>query len=268
MSETPRSESNGPSPPPRAVVRRSRPISLIWVIPIVAALTGGFLAWKAISEQGPTITILFDSADGLEADKTKIKYKDVELGTVDSIKLTKDLKQVAVTASLVAGTDKYLTENTRFWVVRAEISAGQVTGLGTVLGGAYIGVDLSKEGKKTKSFVGLEKVPIITSTDEGTIFSLHAESITAINVGTPVFYHSFRVGQLVSSQLDESGAFVDLQVFVRAPYDDRVDSETRFWNSSGIDMALDSEGVRIDTPSVIARQSAHGGISRQSVAAD
>jgi paraquat-inducible protein B len=233
-------------------VRKSRPISIIWLIPIVAALTGGFLAWKTISEQGPTITILFDSADGLEADKTKIKYKDVEIGTVDSIALTKDLKQVKVTASLVAGTDKYLTENTRFWVVRAEISAGQVTGLGTVLGGAYIGVDLSKQGKKTKSFVGLEKVPIVTSSDEGKIFSLRAESISNINVGTPVFYHSFRVGQVVSSQLDESGAFVDIQVFVRAPYDDRVDSETRFWNSSGIDMVVDSDGVRIDTPSVIS----------------
>jgi paraquat-inducible protein B len=252
MSEMPRNESSGSSPPPRAVVRKSRPISIIWLIPIVAALTGGFLAWKAISEQGPTITILFDSADGLQAEKTKIKFKDVVIGSVDEIALTKDLKQVAVTASLVAGSERYLTENTRFWVVRAEISAGQVTGLGTVLGGAYIGVDLAETGKKTKKFVGLEKAPIITSNDEGTLFSLHAESITAINLGTPVFYRSFRVGQVVSSDLDESGAFVHVQVFVRAPYDERVNSETRFWNSSGIDVVVNSEGVQIDTPSVMS----------------
>jgi paraquat-inducible protein B len=240
-------------------VRKSKPISIIWLIPVVAALTGGFLAWKTISEQGPTITILFESADGLAADKTKIKFKDVEIGSVDSIRLTKDLKQVEVTASLVAGTDRYLNENTRFWVVRAEISAGQVTGLGTVLGGAYIGVDLSEEGKKTKQFVGLEKAPIITSNDEGTLYTLHAESITAINIGTPVFYHSFRVGQVVSSDLDESGAFVNIQLFVRSPYDERVDSETRFWNSSGIDVVVNSDGVQIDTPSVISMMI--GGIS-------
>ena len=124
---------------------------------------GGWLVYKAISEKGPTITITFKSAADLEAGKTKIKYKDVELGVVDSIVLSKDLSEVIVIAELVKEAKKFLSENTRFWVVRARVAAGSVSGLGTLFSGAYIGLDPGKPGKPANQYKGLEVPPVVTA---------------------------------------------------------------------------------------------------------
>ena len=133
---------------PEADIRtKKRRISIVWLVPLVAVVIGGWLVYKAVSEKGPTVTITFKSADGLEAGKTKIKYKDVELGLVNSIVLSKDLSQVIVTAELVKQAENFISENTRFWVVRARVAAGGVSGLGTLFSGAYIGLDPGKPGK-------------------------------------------------------------------------------------------------------------------------
>ncbi|UCE53918.1 MAG: MCE family protein, partial [Desulfobacterales bacterium] len=147
---------------PEAVVQTRRQISIVWLVPVVAILIGGWLAYKAISEKGPTITITFSTAEGLEAGKTKIKYKNVEVGQVEAIELSKDLTHVEVTAELVKGAEDYLMENTRFWVVRARVAAGEVSGLGTLFSGAYIGMDPGKSGKPTRHFKGLEIPPVVT----------------------------------------------------------------------------------------------------------
>ena len=121
---------------PEADIRtKKRRISIVWLVPLVAVVIGGWLVYKALSEKGPTITITFKSADGLEAGKTKIKYKDVELGLVNSIVLSKDLSQVIVTAELVKQAKNFISESTRFWVVRARVAAGGVSGLGTLFFG-------------------------------------------------------------------------------------------------------------------------------------
>jgi paraquat-inducible protein B len=152
-------EETSPSGTAQAVVQTKKGISIVWVVPLVAILIGGWLAYKAITEKGPSITITFENAEGLEAGKTKIKFKNVEIGQVESIHLGDDLEQVIVTADLVKESESYLTENTRFWVVRARIAGGEVSGLGTLFSGAYIGIDPGKHGKPARSFQGL-KTPI------------------------------------------------------------------------------------------------------------
>ena len=123
---------------PEANIRtRKRRISIVWLVPLVALVIGGWLVYKALSEKGPIITITFKSADGLEAGKTKIKYKDVELGQVGSIALSDDLSQVIVKAELVKQAENFLSQNTRFWVVRARVAAGGVSGLGTLFSGRW-----------------------------------------------------------------------------------------------------------------------------------
>ena len=126
---------------PEAVVTTRSGISIVWLIPIVAALIGGWIAYKAFSETGPTVTISFETAEGLVAGKTLVKYKDVEVGLVEEVVLEDDLDSVLVTVQMHKGSKQFLTEGTRFWVVRARISAGSVSGLGTLLGGAYIGME-------------------------------------------------------------------------------------------------------------------------------
>jgi paraquat-inducible protein B len=232
------------------VEAHSRRISAVWAIPLVAVLIGAFLVYQTLSERGPTVTISFEAAEGMEAGKTKIKYKDLDVGTVDAITLAEDLSHVTVSASFVKGAERYLTENTRFWVVRAQVSAGRVTGLGTLFSGAYIGIDPSTEGKAQRSFVGLEVQPIVTADEAGRLYTLTSPTGGSFNIGAPVYYRRIQVGEVVSYELSESGQSVTVQVFVRTPHDARVGSNTRFWNASGIDITLSAEGIEVDSASV------------------
>jgi len=247
--ETPRKEIH--ELPEAVVSTRRRQISIVWVVPLVALLIGGWLIYKAISEKGPTITISFKSAEGLEAGKTKIKYKDVELGQVTEIRLTPDLTRVLVTAELVKAAEDFLSANTRFWIVRARVAAGQVSGLGTLFSGAFIGLDPGKPGLPASHFEGLETPPVVTTDLPGRHFMLQASRLGSIDIGAPVFYRQIKVGQVVGYLLKDDGMAVDVRIFVNAPFDKYVFKNTRFWNASGLDIALDASGIRINTESVV-----------------
>ncbi len=237
---------------PEAVVSsRRRQISIVWVVPLVAFLIGAWLVYKAVSEKGPTITISFKSAEGLEAGKTKIKYKDVELGQVTEIRLTPDLSRVRVTAELVKAAEDFLSANTKFWVVRARVAAGQVSGLGTLFSGAYIGLDPGKPGMPGTQFVGLETPPVVTTDLPGRHFRLHASRLGSIDIGAPVYYRQIKVGQVVSYKLEEDGQAVTIRIFVNDPIDKLVFKNTRFWNASGLDFAVDANGIRVNTESIV-----------------
>ncbi len=235
-----------------AKVKSGRSFSMIWIVPVLALLIGGWLAVKAISEKGPTITITFATAEGLEAGKTKIRYKDVEVGQVEEISLSPDLKGVIVTAELNKGAKKYLTDKTRFWVVRATVRGGSVSGLGTLLAGAYIGIDPVEAGQPTTSFKGLEVPPVITSGLPGRHFWLRADTLGSLNIGAPVYYRQIQVGQVVSYKFGEDGQSVDLQLFIEAPHHTRVTDNTRFWNASGVDVTLNAQGLKVDTQSLVS----------------
>jgi paraquat-inducible protein B len=249
---TPAAEARGPEAPPAAVVEAKSRFSFVWLVPIVAALIGAWLAYTAFSERGPEITITFESGEGLAAGKTKVKYKDIEVGMVQSVELADDLSHVVVTAELASGAERYLTHNTRFWVERARISAGQVSGLGTVFSGAYIGMDPVREGERERHFTGLEVPPVVTRDEPGRHFTLRSETLGSVEVGVPVLYRSIRVGQVVAYELDESGDFVTAEVFVKSPHDQRVRDNTRFWNASGLDISLSAQGIQVDTTSVVS----------------
>jgi len=244
--------NGGSSRVPGVVVHDRARLSIVWLIPLIAAVVGLYLAYTAWMETGPTITITFESAEGLEAGQTKLKYKRVDIGEVKSVRLTSDLSQVEVTASMSNDFAPYLTSETKFWVVRAQVSAGQITGLDTVLSGVYIAVDPSREGDRVRSFVGLEKAPVVTSDKPGTLFELRAQDLGSLEVGAPVYYRWIRVGQVAGYELAEVDEHVSVQVFIESPHDRRVRSTTRFWNASGLDVAVTAKGVEIDSPSLVA----------------
>jgi paraquat-inducible protein B len=237
---------------PEAVVsRRRHQISIVWIVPLVALLIGAWLVYKAVSEKGPTISISFESAEGLEAGKTKIKYKDVELGQVTEIHLTPDLSRVLVKAEMVKAAEDFLSSNTRFWVVRARVAAGQVSGLGTIFSGAYIGLDPGKPGMPATQFVGLETPPVVTTDLPGRHFQLRASRLGSLDIGAPVYYRQIKVGQVVSYKLEEDGQAVTIRIFVNDPIDKLVFKNTRFWNASGLDFVIDANGIRVNTESIV-----------------
>jgi len=249
----PRREPDLPDLPEAvAAPRRRWAPQLIWIIPFVAVLVGAWLAAKAILERGPTVTITFLTAEGLEAGKTKIKYKDVDIGLVKSIALSEDRKRVVATAELVKSAADLLVEDTRFWVVRARIVGGRVTGLGTLLSGSYVGVDPGKSTDRRHEFTGLEDAPIVTSDAPGRQFIVKAADLGSLAAGVPVYFRRLQVGEVIAVELDKDGAGITCQVFVRAPYDQYVTTNTRFWQASGFDVSLDATGFRVQTQSLVS----------------
>ena len=230
---------------------KKRHISIVWLVPLVALAIGGWLVYKAISEKGPTVAISFKSAEGLEAGKTKIKYKEVELGLVTSIELDDGLSEVIVMAEMVKKAEKFVSENSRFWVVRARVAAGSISGLGTLFSGAYIGLDPGKPGKPVDHFKGLEIPPVVTAELPGNHYVLRAPSLGSLQIGDPVYFRRIEVGQVVSYKLDEDGQAVTIEVFVHDPHHNLVRQNTRFWNASGLDFAIDANGIRVNTESMV-----------------
>src|SRR5580693_1610796 len=150
--------SDGCDPPEAMIVPRSRFLpELIWAIPIVAALIGGWLAVRAIRAHGPTITVSFRDAAGLVAGKTKLKYRDVEVGEVRDIGFSPDRATVVITAELVREAEPWMVDDTRFWVARARVAVGEVTGLETLLSGAYIGLDVGSSRREVRAPSGPDR---------------------------------------------------------------------------------------------------------------
>lgn len=234
---------------PIARVDEQRRLSLVWLIPLVALIAALWLAFDAYQRQGPLVTITFETAEGLEAGKTRVRFKDVDIGLVEAIDLTPDLGQVLVRARLSRQIAPHLNERARFWVVRPRLSGGQVSGLSTLVGGPYIAADLAAGDGRQDEFEGLETPPIVTAAAPGSGFTLLAESLGSLGEGSPVLYRGIEVGRVVDFGLRDDHQ-VEIQVFVDAPHDAAVDTDTRFWNVSGVGFALDASGVRLSTDSL------------------
>ncbi|MBP0591061.1 MCE family protein [Paraburkholderia sp. LEh10] len=242
--------NNEPVPEPEIVAKRGWLPSLVWVIPLIAALIGVGLVVKSVIEKGPTINITFTTAEGLEPGKTKVKYKDVDIGFVKTIKLAKNHSRVNVEVQLTKEAEDFAVKDSRFWVVRPRIGASGVSGLGTLLSGAYIGVDGGRSTETQTEFVGLESPPAVTVDQKGRQFTLHGESLGSIDIGSPVFYRRVQVGQVTRFSLDKDGTGVTVQVFVNAPFDQYVGTNSRWWHASGVDVRLDSSGFKLNTQSL------------------
>lgn len=237
---------------PTPEIREKRPLSIVWLVPLVAIIIGGWLVYKAVTEKGPVITISFETAEGLEAGNTKVKFKNVDVGVVESITIGKDLSNVILGVEMVKGSEPYLTDKTKFWVVKARVGAGQVSGLTTLVGGAYIGVEPSTEGEKIHNFKGLEKPPVVTWDMKGKHFYLSTPRLGSLEPGSPVYFRQIKVGQVVDYKLDDDGGDVSVHIFVNSPYDQFVRENTRFWLASGLDFQLTANGLRVDTESVVS----------------
>ncbi|QUN31682.1 MCE family protein (plasmid) [Cupriavidus sp. KK10] len=224
--------------------------SLVWVIPIVAAVVGLSLLVSTLASRGPEITVTFRTAEGLTPGKTAVRYKDVDIGLVKTARLAADRSHVIATIALTKDAKNFAVADTRFWVVRPRFAISGVSGLETLLSGAYIGVDAGKSGETTHSFTGLENPPVITTDASGRQFVLRAQDLGSLDIGSPVYYRRVRVGHVVAYQLEPNGRDITLRVFVDKPYDKLVSADTRFWHASGVDLKLDANGLKLSTQSL------------------
>jgi len=234
------------------VAKKSSRISMVWLIPILAAVIAVGIAVQRILTEGPTITILFKVADGIEAGKTEVKYKDVKIGQVTKVELGKDADAVEVTAKISKRAAGLMVEDARFWVVEPRVTLSGVSGLGTLLSGNYIGFAQGKSSKPQRTFTGLEVPPIITGGQPGREFTLKAHDLGSLGIGSPIYYRRLQAGQVVAYDLAGDGDVVDVTIFVNAPYDRFVNPSTRFWNASGIDVSAGAGGLNVRTESLVA----------------
>jgi len=252
MNDTPQHPEQSDIPDAVSETRRRFSVQLVWIIPIIAALIGLSLAVQAYINRGETITITFQTGEGLAVGKTKIKYKDVQIGEVKELAIAKDRSHVVVTAELTKDARGLLVKDTRFWVVRARISGGSVSGLSTLIGGTYIGVDAGTSTESRDDFIGSETPPAVSLDVPGRHFVLHADDAGSLDTSSPIFSRRMQVGQVIATELDKDGKGVTIRIFIRAPYDQYVKTNSIFWHASGVDLTLNTSGVKINTESMLS----------------
>ena len=242
---------------PTAVVRskidRKRRLSLIWAIPIVTALIGAWLAWSTLSQRGPLITITFQTAEGLQANQSHVRHKDVDMGIVQNVGLTADRKRVQVTIQMNREAEPLLTDRAQFWVVRPRVFAGAISGLQTLFSGSYIDLLPAAEGGEAKrAFVGLENPPVLQSDVPGRTFLLEASRIGSISLGSPIMFRDLEVGEVLGWDVGEMARSIVVHAFVREPFDKYVHDNSRFWNASGAKVRLGTNGLELQLESLRA----------------
>jgi paraquat-inducible protein B len=236
---------------PEPVLQRRRFNAwMIWLVPAFAALVGLSLVVHSWLQAGPHITITFLTAEGLEAGKTPVKYKNVVIGKVTRIGLSADHKRVRVSVALDKSAEGFATHDTRYWVVRPRIGLGGVSGVDTLLSGAFIGADIGNSTEERDEFKGLETPPAVLHGAPGKSFVLHTGDLGSLDIGSPVYYRRIQVGRVVSYQLDRDGKGVSLQIFIDGPNDRFVTVSTRFWNASGVEVSLGANGLKLNTESL------------------
>ncbi len=242
------SDENFPAP---AVQHRKagRP-SAVWIVPLIAIVAASVLAVRTYLHTGPTIHITFDTADGLEGGKSEVRYKNVPVGKVTSVDLSPDRRHIIATIKLTGGGASIATKDSKFWVERPRVGVGGISGLGTLLSGAFIGVDVGTSTEEEKKFVGLERPPGVTNDQAGTRYRLSTTDAGSLAPQSPIYVQRQSVGAILSIDIAKDGKSTDLEVFVASPYDRLVTENTVFWNTSGLDVTLDASGLRVNTESL------------------
>ena len=224
--------------------------SPVWIIPVVTALIGAWILFYHFSHQGPEVTLITTSADGIEAGKTTIKSRSVNVGKVEAVSLSDNLQQVIIKARLDAGMDKMLKGDSVFWVVKPQIGREGISGLGTLLSGAYIELQPGAKGEEKNDYKLLDAPPLASPDAEGIRVVLTSDRAGQLNPGDPVLFRGFQVGSVETSHFDPTLRQLRYQLFIRAPYNRLVTSNVRFWKESGVSFDMSAQGMRVQMGSL------------------
>jgi paraquat-inducible protein B len=229
-----------------AVVSKRRRIPAIWFVPIVAGLLGIYMVVYTVATEGPTVEVTFETAEGIEAGKTKVKSLSVQVGLVEEVHINDDLVSVTVVMKLDPKAELLLRDDTRFWVVRPRLGAGGISGLGTIMSGAYIELQPGPSAPSKKlEYTGLENIPITALDAPGLWLTLVGSEASSIGVGQPVLFRGYPVGRVEERTFDAKRQKLRYSIFIEEPYEMLVDRATRFWNMSGISLSASADGVKV-----------------------
>ena len=236
--------------PVQARIRNLRRISPIWLVPIVAAVIGLWLVYATLSNQGPLVTLTMSNAEGIEAGKTMIKARSVEVGMVQTVKLSEDLTHVIVTARMAVDTEDLLRQDSQLWVVKPRIERQGISGLSTLLSGSYIELLPGKKNKYRDKFDVMDTPPVAQPDEKGLRIRLISEQSRGLNIGDPVMYRGFSVGRVELSHFSTGSRQMEYQLFITAPYDGLVTNNVRFWMNGGVRFETSADGMKFETGSL------------------
>ncbi|CUH78447.1 Paraquat-inducible protein B [Tritonibacter multivorans] len=209
------------------------------------------LAWQSYSNRDVPITVAFEDATGIEAGKTKVRFRDVEVGTVSDIALSDDLAQVLVTVGIHKDMAHFLDADTQFWLTTAQVDTSGLTGLNTLFSGAFISVDWdAAPGAPQMEFTALPKAPTIPPGAKGIAVTLVADTSGSIAVGAPVLHKGVKMGKVEAVEYDAQTDKVLITAFVTDRYKPLLNTGTRFWNASGIQFDLGQAGFALQVDSL------------------
>lgn len=233
-----------------AEVREPRRFSAVWIVPIVALLIGVWTLVQNYLSQGPQVYITFATAEGLVAGETQVKTLDVQIGVVENVELADDFTSVTALVRLRPKAASLLTDDAKFWVVRPRVGSQGISGLSTILSGAYIQLAPGAGVAGKRRYRGLDEMPLTPPSTPGLQVQLLADSAASLSSGSPVLYNGYRVGRIEESALDPGTGQSRYTAFIDAPYDGLVNTATRFWNASGIAMSVAADGFNVRTQSL------------------
>jgi paraquat-inducible protein B len=213
--------------------RKLSPYSLIWIVPILAAVAAGFYFRDYLANRGPEITLTFSDASGLREGDTKVMYRGVDIGVVDAIELNADHSSALIHVRLQRSQTDFARQGALFWIVRPEISYGGIRGLNTVLSGPYID-SAPGNGATATQFTGLQSPP--AALGKGLQVVLHTPRLEHVQPDSPVYYRGIQVGTVESIQLDSYADGVQLKIFIQHPFEPLVRTNSQFWIVSGLDV--------------------------------
>ena len=213
---------------------------------------------KTLSERGPRATISFKTAEGIEVDKTKVKYKNVDIGVVEQIKFSDDFSHTILTVDFIQGSEKFLRRSTRFWVVKPQLSLRGASGLSTLISGAYIEIEPGP-GASQLHFIGLEKQPVVKSDEQGKKITLVTQNLGSVDTGSPIYYQGLPAGEVLGYELGNDSKSTYVHAFIKDPFDQLIRGNTNFWDVSGINVSMGADGFQVQTESI--RSMMFGGIA-------
>ncbi|WP_299233117.1 intermembrane transport protein PqiB [uncultured Halomonas sp.] len=249
MSEETQRHDDASTPQHHARATPQARVSPIWIVPIVALLIGAWLVYDNYRSRGPQITLTISNAEGIEAGSTLIKTRNVEVGRVEQVHLSEDLSTAVITARMGPDNEAMLVEDSQFWVVKPRVGREGISGLNTVLSGAYIQLQPGESEIEAREFEVSDQPPVAPAGAAGLRINLISQLGNSLRVGDPVTYQGYTVGRVEEANFDATTRRMQHRVFIEAPYASLVTDSTRFWSASGIDLRLDSEGFRVNVES-------------------
>lgn len=242
----------------QAVIKKKKNISPIWILPLIAMIIGGWLLYKGINDAGIDIVVEFKTAEGITSGKTRVIYKGIPVGLVKEVQVAENLETVNVTIEMDRHTKEGLVEDTKFWVVKPVVSAGRISGLETLISGSYIALQKGISNKPATSFKGLSEPPSISKDAPGLRIKLEADKLRSIQKGSYIFYKNLVAGSVQDFKLEDSGK-ITIEAYIKPEFSHHINTETRFWNSSGITFQGDIAGFKLQFESLASL--IYGGIS-------